>query len=281
MEKIADPNEERLPSCAFSPAEEVRYRSFDGREIQGWVLKPPGFRPDREYALLVSMHGGPHGAYGACFNHEFQMMADHGFVVLYTNPRGSTGYGEEFGKIIQRRWPGDDIKDVLAGVDYVLKQGYIDPQRMAVIGGSGGGLMTAWMMGQTDRFRAAVALYPVTNWFTHVGSDDNGVLIANVYSKGWPWEDPEDYIRHSPLFYAKNIKTPTMIITGEEDWRMPIAQSAEFFRALKVRGVDTVFVRFPGESHGIGKHPSHRVSVILHTLAWLDRYIVLDAEVRR
>jgi acylaminoacyl-peptidase len=200
--------------------------------------------------------------------------------VLYTNPRGSTGYGEAFGNIIQRRWPGDDIKDVLAGVDQLLKTGYIDAKRMAVMGGSGGGLMTAWMVGQTDRFRAAVALYPVTNWITHVGSDDNGVLIANVYRHGWPWEDPEDYMRHSPLFYAKNVKTPTMIISGDEDWRVPIAQSAEFYRALKVRGVDTVFVRVPGESHGIGKRPSHRVAVMVHVLAWLDRYITPGDEDR-
>ena len=133
--------------------------------------------------------------------------------------------------------------------------------------------MTAWMVGHTDRFRAAVAMYPVTNWFTHVGSADNGFYIASVYRKGMPWDYPEDYISHSPLFYAKNIKTPTMIITGEEDWRTPMAQSQEMFRALKVRGVDTVLVRVPEESHGIRKRPSHQIATLVHAMAWLDKYI--------
>jgi dipeptidyl aminopeptidase/acylaminoacyl peptidase len=268
-----DPNQERLAGCAFSSSEEIWYESFDGMKIQGWIIKPPGFSPSRHYPLLVSIHGGPHGSYGASFNQDLQQFADHGYVVMYTNPRGSTGYGEVFGNIIQHKWPGDDIKDVLAGVDAVLKKGYTDSRRMAVIGGSGGGLMTAWMIGHTDRFHAAVAMYPVTNWFTHVGSADNGFYIASVYRKGMPWDEPEDYITHSPLFYAKNFKTPTMIITGEEDWRTPMAQSQELFRALKVRGVDTVLVRVPGESHGIRKRPSHQMATIVQATAWLDKYI--------
>ena len=164
-------------------------------------------------------------------------------------------------------------KDVLAGVDDLVRTGYIDGKRLAVMGGSGGGLMTAWTVTQTDRFRAAVALYPVTNWFTHVGSGDNGFYIASVYRKGMPWDHMDDYITHSPLFYVNRVKTPTMIITGEEDWRTPIGQSEEFFRALKVRGIDTVFVRVPGEAHGIRKYPSHRVQVMTHVIAWLDRYV--------
>jgi dipeptidyl aminopeptidase/acylaminoacyl peptidase len=273
--RTADPNAVWLAVCDLAPAEEIVYRSFDGKEVQGWLLKPRGFAAGRKYPLVVSMHGGPHGSYGPGFIQELQMLAQAGYVVLYTNPRGSTGYGEKFGNSIQRKWPGDDIKDVLAGVDSVLAKGFVDEKRMAVMGGSGGGLMTAWMIGQTDRFRAAVALYPVTNWFTHVGSDDNGVLIANLYRNGWPWEDPQDYMQHSPVFYARNFKTPTMVISGDEDWRVPVAQSQELFRALKVRGVDTVFVRIPGEAHGIGKYPSHRLAVWVHTLAWLARYVPL------
>ncbi len=270
---LMDPNREQLTGCAFSNAEEIVYPSFDGRKIQGWVLKPSHFDPSRKYPLLLSIHGGPHGAYGDSFNFDLQMFAGRGFVVLYTNPRGSTGYGQEFGNIIQHKWPGDDIKDIFAGADFVIGQGYIDPARTAVIGGSGGGLMTSWIIGQTDRFRAAVALYPVTNWFTHVGSGDNGFYIASVYRKGMPWDYPEDYITHSPLFFAKNFKTPTLIVTGEEDWRTPIAQSQELFRALKVRGVDTALVRVPGESHGIRKRPSHQIDTLVYSLAWLDRYI--------
>ncbi len=257
----------------MSPAEEIWYESFDGARIQGWILKPSGFNPSLCYPLVVSMHGGPHSSYGPSFNLDLQQLADRGYVVLYTNPRGSTGYGEAFANVIQHKWPGDDIKDVLAGVDFVLEKGYTDAARMGVIGGSGGGLMTSWMIGHTDRFRAAVALYPVTNWFTHVGSGDNGFYIASVYRKGMPWDYAEDYITHSPLFYAKNFKTPTMIITGEDDWRTPIAQSYELFRALKVRGVDTVLVRVPGESHGIRKRPSHQVATVAHSIAWLDKYI--------
>lgn len=269
---LADPNKEL--KCSFLPAEEIWYPSFDGVSIQGWVIKPAGFDGNRKYPLVLSIHGGPHGAYGASFTHDLQVLASHGYVVLYTNPRGSTGYGESFGNVIQHKWPGDDIKDVLAGVDFLVKTGYIDQTRMAVTGGSGGGLMAAWTITQTDRFRAAVALYPVTNWFTHVGSGDNGFYIASVYRKGMPWNEPEDYIRHSPLFYVKNVRTPTMIITGEQDWRTPIAQSYEFYRALKVLGVDTVLVRVPEEPHGLRNRPSHRLQALIYTVAWLDKYLL-------
>jgi dipeptidyl aminopeptidase/acylaminoacyl peptidase len=271
--QIADPNASFLDGCPLSKAEEIWYESFDKQRIQGWILKPRSFDPKRQYPLLVSIHGGPHGMYAVNFQHEMQMYAARGYVVLYTNPRGSTGYGEDFGKVIQHNWPGDDIRDILAGVDALIAKGYVDSSRMAVMGGSGGGLMTAWMVGQTDRFRAAVSLYPVTNWFTHFGSDDNGFYIGNVYRKGMPWDEPDDYIKHSPLFYAKNFKTPTMIITGDDDWRTPIAQSNEFFRALKLRGVDTVFVRVPGEPHGLRRYPSHRLAAMVHAMAWFDKHL--------
>jgi acylaminoacyl-peptidase len=202
-----------------------------------------------------------------------QMYAGHGYVVLYTNPRGSTGYGEEFARVIQHRWPGDDIRDILAGVDELTKRTYIDGTRLGVIGASGGGLMTTWMVTATERFKAAVAWYPVTNWTTHVGSGDNGFYIASVYRKGMPWEFPEDYRQHSPLFHVAKVKTPTMLLTGDEDWRTPIAQTQEFYRALKVRGVDTVMLRYPGEAHGILKRTSHRMSAVAHSIAWLDKYV--------
>ena len=271
--RLHDPNAAFLRACQPAPVEEIWYDSFDAVKIQGWIIKPPNFDPTRKYPLVVSIHGGPHAMYGVNYQHDLQIDAARGYVVLYTNPRGSTGYGERFGNVIQHKWPGDDIKDILAGVDALIRTGYVDESRMAVTGGSGGGLMTAWMIGQTDRFRAAVSLYPVTNWFTHVGSADNGFYIGSVYRKGMPWEFPQDYIEHSPLFYAQNFKTPTMIITGEDDWRTPMAQSQELFRALKVRGVDTVLVRVPGEGHGIRRYPSHRAAILAHTVAWLDRYL--------
>lgn len=270
---LFDPNAELLSGCRPLAPEQIGYRSFDGREIEGWLLKPRGFDASLKYPLLVSIHGGPHSAYGNYFMHDLQVFAEHGYVVLYVNPRGSTGYGEKFAAMIQHKWPGDDITDVLAGVDYAIAKGYIDPTRMAVVGGSGGGLMTTWTVTQTTRFRAAVAWWPVTNWFTHVGSADNGFYIGTIFRKALPWDDPQDYIDHSPLFQVKKVKTPTMIITGEEDWRVPIAQSGEFYRALKEVGVDTVFIRVPGESHGSLKRTSHRIAVLVNTLAWLDRYI--------
>lgn len=214
--------------------------------------------------------------YGTTFMHDLQMVAARGAVVLYTNPRGSTGYGEKFGNIIQHKWPGDDLQDILAGVDHLTKLGYVDESRMGVTGGSGGGLMTCSMVTVTDRFKAAVSLYPVTNWFTHVGTGDNGFYIASVYRQGMPWLHAQDYIDRSPLFAASKVRTPTMIITGEDDWRTPIAQSQEFYRALKVQGVDTVLIRVPGESHGIRHYPSHRANMIGHTLAWFQKYSVID-----
>ena len=273
LHEIADPNRQLLAGCSLSAAEEVVYESFDGTPIQGWLLKPPDFDSSRKYPLLVSIHGGPHAMYGVNFQHELRMYAARGYLTFYANPRGSTGYGEAFGNTIQYRWPGDDIKDILLGVDHLIEAGQVDENRMAVVGGSGGGLMTAWIITQTDRFRAAVAFYPVTNWFTHIGSNDNGYYVGSVYRKGMPWEQPQDYIDHSPLFQVENVNTPTMIITGEDDWRTPIAQSDEFYRALKIRGIDTVLIRVPGEAHGIRKHPSHRVATDLHALSWLDRHV--------
>ena len=172
--------------------------------------------------------------------------------------------------------PATTFKTFLAGVDHLIKLGYVDESRMGVTGGSGGGLMTCSMVTVTDRFKAAVSLYPVTNWFTHVGTGDNGFYIASVYRQGMPWLHAQDYIDRSPLFAASKVRTPTMIITGEDDWRTPIAQSQEFYRALKVQGVDTVLIRVPGESHGIRHYPSHRANMIGHTLAWFQKYSVID-----
>ena len=271
-----NPNEREIASCAFVPADEIWYPAPDGQSIQGWVLKPPSFNPSRKYPLIVSIHGGPHGMYGNTFMHDLQMLAARGAIVLYTNPRGSTGYGEKFGNVIQHKWPGDDLHDVLAGVDYLIKLGYVDETRMGVTGGSGGGLMTCAMVTVTNRFKAAVSLYPVTNWFTHVGNGDNGFYIASVYRKGMPWLHVQDYIDRSPLFAVSKVRTPTMIITGEDDWRTPIAQSYEFYRALKVQGIDSVLIRVPGEAHGIRRFPSHRANVIAHTMAWFERYLIID-----
>jgi acylaminoacyl-peptidase len=271
--RLSAVNESLLADRAIGDVEEITYKSFDGRPIHGWIIKPPGFDPSKKYPLVLEIHGGPHYMYGVEFNHELQSFAGRGFVVLYTNPRGSTGYGEEFGNIIHMKYPGDDYKDLMAGVDVMLAKGYVDPKKLCVTGGSGGGLLTAWTIGQTDRFAAAVSQFPVTNWITQVGTADNGYRHAASWMKAMPWEKPQQYIDHSPIFLAGNFKTPTMVITGEADYRTPIAESEELYFALKARKVDSVLVRIPDEPHGMrGAHPSHRVAKLEHILAWLEKY---------
>jgi dipeptidyl aminopeptidase/acylaminoacyl peptidase len=271
--RLTASNDSLLADRDMAEVEEVTYDSFDGRPIQGWIIKPPGFDAARKYPLILDIHGGPHSMYGVEFNHQMQMYAGRGFVVLYTNPRGSTGYGEEFGNIIHTKYPGDDYTDLMKGVDMMLAKGYVDGKRLAVTGGSGGGLLTAWIIGHTDRFAAAVSQYPVTNWITQVGTADGGYHHAASWMMAMPWENPEQYLKHSPVFFAQNFKTPTMVITGESDLRTPIAESEELYFALKARKVDAVLVRIPDEPHGIrGTHPSHRVAKVEHILGWIQKY---------
>jgi acylaminoacyl-peptidase len=211
--------------------------------------------------------------YGVEFDLQRQIFVARGYVVLYTNPRGSTGYGEDFGNIIHTNYPGDDYQDLMRGVDTLIGRGYIDPKRTAVTGGSGGGLLTAWIVGKTDRFAAAVSQYPVTNWFSEIGTADHGYRFGAIWMKGMPWENPDQYLRHSPVFLAAKFKTPTMVITGEADLRTPMAQSEELYFALKARKVESVLVRIPDEPHGIrGAHPSHRIAKIEHIVGWIEKY---------
>ena len=271
--RLTSSNDSLLADRDIGQVEAITYDSFDGRPIQGWIIKPPGFDAAKKYPLILDIHGGPHSMYGVEFNHQMQMYAARGFVVLYTNPRGSTGYGEEFGNIIHTKYPGDDFKDLMTGVDVMLGKGYIDAKRLGVTGGSGGGLLTAWIIGHTDRFAAAVSQYPVTNWITQVGTADGGYHHAASWMKSMPWENPRQYMEHSPVFFAQNFKTPTMVITGEADLRTPIAESEELYFALKVRKVDAVLVRIPDEPHGIrGAHPSHRIAKVEHILGWIEKY---------
>lgn len=271
--RLTSLNESLLAGRTLGEVEDISWDSFDGRPMQGWFVKPPHFDPARKYPLILSIHGGPHAMYGVEFGLEFQIYAARGFVVFYPNPRGSTGYGEEFGNIIHTHYPGDDFKDLMAGVDAVLVKGSVDPKRLAVTGGSGGGLLTAWTIGQTDRFAAAVSQYPVTNWITQAGTADGGYYHAAVWMKSMPWENPDQYLKHSPIFLAKNFKTPTLVITGEADLRTPMAQSEELYFALKARKVPAVLVRIPDEPHGIrGAHPSHQIAKVEHILGWIEKY---------
>jgi dipeptidyl aminopeptidase/acylaminoacyl peptidase len=269
-------NDELFSKLNLTEPEEIWYDSFDGKRIEAWLQKPPNFDSHKKYPLILNIHGGPHIAYGHVFDHEFQWMAAKGYVVLYPNPRGSTSYGQEFGNIIQYHYPGDDYKDLMAGVDEVIKRGYIDDKKLGVTGGSGGGLLTNWVVGQTNRFAAAVAQRDIASWEDWWYSDDF-VLFQPTWFKGPPFEDPQEYRARSPINYIKNVTTPMMFILGESDYRTPTGAGGEqMFRALKFRKIPTVMVRFPNESHELSRsgQPWHRVERLQHIVGWFDHWLM-------
>lgn len=268
-------NDELFENITMNEPEEIWYSSFDGKKIQGWILKPPGFDASKKYPLIVEIHGGPHAAYGNTFTHEFQWMAAKGYVVLYTNPRGSSNYGQEFGNIIQFAYPGDDYKDIMAGVDEVLKKGYVDEARMGVTGGSGGGLLTNWTVTQTNRFKAAVSQRDISDWSNFWYTADFTLFRPTWFRKP-PFQDPADFARRSPITHVEKIQTPLMFILGDEDWRTPPAAGGEdLFRALKYLKRETVMVRFPDENHELSRSgkPWHRVERLQHIVGWFDRFL--------
>lgn len=266
-------NDDLFSFRKLGSVEEIRWKSsYDQREIQGWVVRPPDFDPSKKYPLILEIHGGPFASYGSVFSAEIQLYAAAGYVVLYSNPRGSTSYGEEFGNLIHHDYPNHDYDDLISGVDAVLALGYTDPGQLFVTGGSGGGVLTAWIVGHTDRFRAAVVAKPVINWTSFVLYADGPAFFYKYWFPGLPWDHPEEYFRRSPLSYAGNIKTPTMLLTGEEDYRTPIAESEQFYAALKIRGVESAMVRIPGASHGIADRPSNLIAKVAAVLNWFDRH---------
>ncbi len=266
-------NEGLLSGRTLGAVEEITYESSkDKRKIQGWIIKPPGFDPAKKYPLILEIHGGPFANYGDRFDLEKQLMAAHGYVVLYTNPRGSTSYGEEFGNLIHHAYPGDDFHDLNSGVDAMLAKGYINPEQLYVTGGSGGGVLTCWMIGHTTRFRAAVTVYPVINWYSFVLTADIGPWIHKYWFPGLPWDNVEHYEKRSLLSVVKNVKTPTMVLTGEADYRTPMSDSEQYYQALKILGIESVLVRVPDEPHGIQVRPSHHMSKILHIIGWFDKH---------
>jgi dipeptidyl aminopeptidase/acylaminoacyl peptidase len=268
-------NDDLFKGIRQSEPEEIWFRSFDGKNIQGWILKPPDFDPSKKYPLILEIHGGPHSAYGNTYTHEFQWMAAKGYVVLYTNPRGSTSYGQEFGNIIQYRYPGDDYKDLMAGVDEVLKRGYVDASRLGVTGGSGGGLLTDWTITQTQRFKAAVAQRDIADWYGFWFTADFTLFQPTWFRKA-PWEDPEDFAARSPITHVANVTTPLMLVLGDQDYRTPPADGGEMmFRALKYRKIPTVMVRFPRENHELSRsgEPWHRVERLQHIVGWMDEWL--------
>ncbi len=266
-------NTDLLDHRTLAQVETVRFPSrLDGQEIEAWIAKPPGFEPGRSYPLILEIHGGPFAAYGPHFSTEVQLYAAAGYVVVYVNPRGSTSYGADFANQIHHAYPGDDFDDLMSAVDYAIEEGYADEDRLFVTGGSGGGILTAWIVTHTDRFRAAVSAKPVINWYSFVLTADGAEFFQRYWFDKPPWEDADAYLARSPLHFVGNASTPTMLLTGETDLRTPISESEQFYQALKSRGVDTALVRIPEASHGIAARPSHLLSKVAHVLAWFDRY---------
>jgi dipeptidyl aminopeptidase/acylaminoacyl peptidase len=267
--ELVDVNADVLEGVRLGQAEELWFKAPDGLDIQGWLIRPAGFEPGQKYPMLLWIHGGPWSMYSVAFNWEWQNFAANGYAVLYLNPRGSTGYGQDFVNGIQYSYPGKDYDDLMAGVDAALARGFIDPENLFVCGGSGGGVLTAWIVGHTDRFRAAVSMRPVINWHSFVGTTDGPNWYRQFRKK--PWEDPLEYAVRSPLHHVSNVTTPTMVMTGEADLRTPMSQSEEYYRALKMLKKDTLLVRMPEEYHG-WRRPSHRLLQQLYLQAWFEKY---------
>ncbi len=271
--RLTQLNEDLLGHRTLGEVQRLTYRSpVDNREIEGWLVTPPGFDPKRKYPLILEIHGGPYAYYGPYFAVELQLMAAQDYVVLYLNPRGSTSYGSEFANLIHQNYPSQDYDDLMAGVDTIIRKGFVDPKNLYVTGGSGGGVLTAWIVGKTNRFRAAVAAKPVINWISVAGTSDIYLRFIRYWMPAPPWEDFETYWKLSPLSLVGNVSTPTMLLTGESDYRTPISETEQYYQALKARKVDAAMVRIPEASHGIIERPSHLIAKVSHILAWFERY---------
>lgn len=270
-------NDDVLAGVELGEVEEIWYDSTDGARAQGWVIKPPDFDPSKRYPLVLHIHGGPHGMYSVGFSNAFQNFAANGYLLLYTNPRGSTGYGTDFGNAIDNGYPSVDYDDLMAGVDALVARGQVDESRMYVTGCSGGGVLSSWVIGQTDRFAAAAVRCPVVNWMSFAGTAD---IVRWGYSRyhGYPWNNPEKYLAHSPLMLVDRVTTPTLLMTGELDLRTPMSQTEEYFQALKALGVPTEMVRFHDEYHGTSSQPSNFIRTQLYMLDWFGRYRRTDGE---
>jgi dipeptidyl aminopeptidase/acylaminoacyl peptidase len=247
--------------------------SFDGEEIQGWIMTPPGYEEGETYPLILEIHGGPHLAYGPHFSAELQRMAAEGYVVVYDNHRGSSSYGSEFANLLKYKYSSEeDFADHMSAVDWAIENGYADEDNLFIAGGSAGGIATAYAVGLTDRFNAAVAAKPVINWISKTLTADSYIGQIRHQFPGYPWEEFEHYWKRSPLSLVGNVTTPTMLITGEEDYRTPISETEQFYQALQLKGVPSVMVRIPGSSHGIASRPSRLNAKTDYTLAWFEKY---------
>jgi len=267
-------NDDLLPNRELGEVHELRYASsFDGTEIEGWYVTPPGYDPDKRYPLILEIHGGPHLAYGPHFSAEIQRFAAAGYVVFYDNHRGSSSYGEDFALLLQNKYSSpEDFADHMSGIDTLIERGIVDPERLYITGGSAGGIASAYAIGLTDRFRAAAIAKPVINWISKTLTADSYVYQIQYQFPGMPWDEFEHYWQRSPLSLVGNVSTPTLLLTGEEDYRTPISETEQYYQALKLRRIDAMMVRIPGSSHGIAGRPSRLNAKVDYILAWFARY---------
>ena len=269
--RLTNVNADVLEGIKLGSVEQIWYTSSGGTRVEGWIIKPPGFDASKKYPLLMEIHGGPHGMYNVAFSYQLQNFAANGYVVLYTNPRGSTGYGSTFGNAIARAYPSVDYDDLMAGVDTVIGRGYIDTQRMYVGGCSGGGVLSSWVIGHTTRFAAAAVRCPVIDWMSMAGQTDIPLFTYGFFDAPF-WEKPEQWIKQSSLAYVGNVKTPTLLMTGELDLRTPMPQTEEYYSALKMLKVPVVMVRFNGEYHGTSSKPSNFLRTQLYMMSWYQKH---------
>ena len=273
--RLTSVNKEYLESVSVSLPEHVEFTASNGVSVEGWILKPYGFEQGKRYPLVLEIHGGPHVAYGYSFMHEFQVLASLGYCVLYTNPQGSQGYGQVFNAATHHDWGGQDYRDLMGAVDYAITLDYVDEQRLGVTGGSYGGYMTNWMIGHTDRFKAAVTQRSTSNRYSMFGTSDVGFFNGEFEFNGNPWDNPQHYLERSPITYVRNVNTPLLLIHSEQDYRCPVEQGEQFYTALKWLGKEAVFVRFPDENHELSRtgKPRHRVERLQHLTGWFTKHI--------
>jgi dipeptidyl aminopeptidase/acylaminoacyl peptidase len=269
--RLTSVNADIMANKKLGTLEEVWVTSTNNTRVQGWLVKPPNFDASKKWPMIMEIHGGPHGMYNVGFSYMYQNFAANGYVVLYTNPRGSTGYGTDFGNAINKRYPGVDYEDLMASVDTVVGRGYIDQSRMYVGGCSGGGVLSSWVIGHTNRFAGAAVRCPVMNWISFAGNADVPFFGHAWFEKPY-WEDPKPWLDQSPLMYVGKVTTPTVIMTGELDLRTPMAQSEEYFQALQMRGVPSALLRFQGEFHGTGSKPSNFMRTQLYMMSWYQQH---------
>jgi dipeptidyl aminopeptidase/acylaminoacyl peptidase len=273
LRRLTRLNEQLQAKVMGQPQKLAVASSYDQRPIDAWMIMPPDFDPAKKYPLILEIHGGPFSAYGPQFSTDDQLYAAAGYVVLYTNPRGSTSYGEEFANQIDKAYPGHDYDDLISAVDAAIATGHVDPNNLFVTGGSGGGVLTAWIVGKTDRFRAAATQKPVINWSSFELTSDGATFFSPYWFAKKPWEDPQGYWARSPLSLVGNVKTPTLVVVGSEDYRTPDSEAEQYYEALQLRGIPTAFVKVPGASHGgIAARPSQAAAKASAILAWFDRY---------